>query len=214
MSKLFNSRSLGFTLLEILISLSLTAVLLTLLALGIHLIVNDWEKVNRKVDQELDKSLTLLQIERAIQGAYPHVYQNEKNKRLIYFYGKKNEMRMVSTVSPNRTQGLTAWRIVSTADGIQLYLTPAFADNPDVRFDQVKPLTVFPEHNARFSYLSLNQKNKKYEWLKSWNADETSNLPVAVKMTMIATTDHEGEQTQMVSAILANQHETLKPSAQ
>ena len=62
-------RQQGFTLLELIVSMTLTALLLGMLSAGMYSVVNDWTRQTDGLDQAIDKSLVLLQIERAMEAA-------------------------------------------------------------------------------------------------------------------------------------------------
>ena len=59
----------GFTLLELLISLTLSALLLTVLSTGIHSAVQDWSHQDKKLDHQVDAALGFLQLEKALRSA-------------------------------------------------------------------------------------------------------------------------------------------------
>jgi general secretion pathway protein J len=96
----------GFTLLEILIALSLTAMLLSMLTAGVYGVVRDWDNNAEGLERTLDQSTALLQLERALQGAFPHSFRNlDTLGREVYFDGRSDELAWVSTVSPQRNPG-------------------------------------------------------------------------------------------------------------
>ena len=100
----------GFTLIEVLLALALTALLLTLLSTGMYVVARDWKDNTERLDAKLDESLAILQIERALIAAFPHSFNStETLLREVYFDGEDDRLSLVSTVSPQRLAGLTAW---------------------------------------------------------------------------------------------------------
>lgn len=204
----------GFTLLEIMVSMTLTAMLLGMLSAGVYSVVNDWQKETSVLDETLDESLVLLQIERAIYAAFPHSYiDRDRFARFVYFYGTENEMRWVSAVSPQRRVGLTAWRLTSDInDGVQLTLTPAYSDNPDVRFEDLEPTTILDNYTVQFSYLVQRTEEQK-EWIDEWAGEDMQSLPIAVHI-VFTPIDYEldDEVLEILAEIKTWQHEDIQPT--
>ena len=62
-------RSLGFTLIEVILALGLTSLILGLLSTGVFVVADDWNRDADVLDQSLDEALAILQIDRALHGA-------------------------------------------------------------------------------------------------------------------------------------------------
>jgi len=204
----------GFTLLEIMVSMTLTAMLLGMLSAGIYSVVNDWQNETSVLDESLDKSLALLQVERALFAAFPHSYIDyDSFERVVYFFGNEFEMSWVSTVSPQRKTGLTAWRLISDFDeGIQLMLTPAFSDNPDFRFEEMEATTILPNYRAEIRYLVQRNEEEK-EWVDEWNGMEMQSLPIAVHIVLTPIDELIDEEVlEILAAIKVWQHEDIQPT--
>ncbi|MCK5877593.1 MAG: prepilin-type N-terminal cleavage/methylation domain-containing protein, partial [Candidatus Marithrix sp.] len=102
----------GFTLLELLIALTLSTMVILLLAVGMNVVMSDWERSDTRLENSLDKVLVLLNIERALEGAYPHTYlDKDDNKKYIFFEGEEESLVWVSTVAPTRHPGLQIWQL-------------------------------------------------------------------------------------------------------
>jgi general secretion pathway protein J len=183
-------RQQGFTLLEIVIAMTLTAMLLGMLSAGLYSVVNDWKRETSSLDSGLDQALSVLQLDRALQAAFPHTYVDpERLARFVYFEGNEDSLRFVSTVSPQRESAMMAWQLTSSRDdGVQLALTPAFSDNPNARLDALKPVALLPDYTAELRYLVQKNPETK-EWLEKWDGTERQSLPIAVhiKFTPIET---------------------------
>ena len=207
-------RQRGFTLLELMLAMGLSVLLLGMLSAGVYSVVNDWRSETNVLDVTLDKALVVLQLERALMAAFPHSYVDEQRlSRYIYFQGTENELRFVSTVSPQLQPGLTAWRLQSDeSKGLELTLTPAFSDNPDVRFQTLSPLALLPDYVAEFHYL-LQRNSEEKEWLDSWDGEELQSLPVAVHIVLRPRdTESNDEVLELVAPIKTWRHEDIDPT--
>ena len=208
-------KQVGFTLVEIILSLGLTALLLGLLSSGVYIVADDWNRNSDVLDNSLDQALAVLQIDRALHGAFPHSYTNfDTLGREIYFHGEDDYISFVSTVSPQRSPGLTVWEMYSVADeGVYLNLVPAFSDNPTQRLSESEPLLVLGNYTAEFSYLYQNL-NENRLWIDEWLGEEQLSLPLAVYVRFVPERDFEdmNEELEIVARIKNNQHRSIRPT--
>lgn len=205
----------GFTLLELLLAMALSAMILALLAGGTYMVVRDWEKAESRLDDSLDASLALLQIERALQGAYPHLYRDKKtNRDVIYFEGKKDELRWVSSVSPSPDSGLTAWELSRGKEdkGLSVKYVPAYAINPDKNLDKAEETLLFEDYKVSFEYLNLknagrSQDSVQEDWRNKWSGEDLQRLPQAVRIRLEK--DNDNENLELIALIAAYEHERI-----
>ncbi|MCY4265180.1 MAG: prepilin-type N-terminal cleavage/methylation domain-containing protein [Gammaproteobacteria bacterium] len=205
----------GFTLIEVILSLSLTAMLLGLLSTGIFVVSQDWSRNTGIFDQVLDESLAVLQIERALHGAFPHSFTyQELLSREIFFAGEEDSLRWVSTVSPQRQPGLTAWELTAVEDeGIYLRTVPAFSDDPGPRLDSTEATLLMPDYSLEFAYLYENL-NEERVWTESWLGEEQLSLPQAVYVRFIPAEVVAGQDgpLEVLARIRTSTHRTIPPN--
>jgi prepilin-type N-terminal cleavage/methylation domain-containing protein len=204
-------RQTGFTLLELLIALSLSAMVMLILAMGMNTVLKEWTRSGNILDKSLDKVLVLLQIERALEGAFPHTYMDrEENKSSIFFEGEEMQLSWVSFVSPGRKPGLTAWQLLPGDDGtgIQIRHVSAFASDPTERLiEYAEKNTVLEGYRIYFEYLYVDEKiEQETEWLKEWSAKEVQGLPNAVRVYLESDNDTE-QSLEIIAVIRAYEHE-------
>ena len=208
-------KQVGFTLVEIILSLGLTALLLGLLSSGVYIVADDWNRNSDVLDKSLDQALAVLQIDRALHGAFPHSYTNfDTLGREIYFHGEDDYLSFVSAVSPQRSPGLTVWEMYSVADeGVYLSLVPAFSDDPTQRLTESEPILVLENYTAEFSYL-YQDLNENRLWIDEWIGEEELSLPLAVYVRFVPERDFEdvNEELEIVARIKNNQHRSIRPT--
>ena len=235
-------RDAGFTLLELLVALTLSALLMTVVAAAIHQVGRDWRSTQGRLDDRLDIALALLQVERALQGAYPHLYmdpEDKDRKPLIYFDGQSKTLSWVSTVTPGGGPGMTAWRLEnreeplkgsagrdgggeegawsdweeSAAAGVVLRLAPAFVEDPGARLEEARERLLVPGYRARFSYLDQDQRDPEdQEWVERWPGEDYLVLPMGVRI-LFEPLESGREPLEVVAAIAAHRHSTVQPKA-
>jgi len=205
----------GFTLLELLIALSLSAIVMLILAMGMNTVLKEWTRSGNVLDDSLDKVLVLLQIERALEGSFPHLYMDrEENKKYIFFEGEEMQLAWVSFVSPGRQPGLTAWQLLpgDGGTGIQIHVVLAFASDPTERLkEHATKVTVLEGYKVSFEYLYVDEKiEQETEWLKEWSAKKLQGLPHAVRVLLESDNDTE-QSLEIIAVIRAHEHEKISP---
>jgi general secretion pathway protein J len=206
----------GFTLLEILIALSLTALLLSMLTAGVYGVVRDWDNNAEGLERTLEQSTALLQLERALQGAFPHSYRNTDTLgREVYFNGLSDEVAWVSSVSPQRNSGLTAWRLYAVNDeGVFLQLAPALSDHPGQRLLDTEPILLISGYQAEFSYLFEDLQFER-RWREEWDGALLQSLPLAVHMRLTRIghgNSRTDEVIDVIAPIRSTQHRSIQPT--
>ena len=202
----------GFTLIEVLLAMGLTTLLLGLLSTSVFIVAGDWNRNSNSLDESLDLSLALLQVDRSLHGAFPHSYTNEDTlNRQIYFTGENDSLSWVSTVSPQRLPGLTAWELsVVPGEGIYLKLAPAFSDNPSLRLNESNPVLLFPGYDLEFSYL-YEELDQNKVWTDSWEARDLLSLPLAVYARLVPNSDIN-DAFEIIARIRNSEHRSIRPN--
>ncbi|MEN8216311.1 MAG: prepilin-type N-terminal cleavage/methylation domain-containing protein [Pseudomonadota bacterium] len=203
----------GFTLLELLIALTLSTLVMLMLAMGMNVVLKEWTRSSNRLEDSLDKVLVLLQIERSLEGGFPHTYwDSDENKKYIFFEGEEEKIAWVSTVSPGRKPGFTVWQLLPSEKktGVEIRIVPALAGDPTERLEKhATSVTALEGYQAYFEYLYVDDKfEEDTKWLKEWSAKELQGLPNAVRVRL----ESEAEESlEIVAVIQAHQHERIRP---
>ena len=202
----------GFTLIEVVLAMGLTTLLLGLLSTSVFIVVGDWSRNSNSLDENLDLSLALLQVDRSLHGAFPHSYTNEETlNREIYFTGENDSLSWVSTVSPQRSSGLTAWELFAvTGEGVYLKLAPAFSDNPSLRLNESNPVLLFPGYDLELSYL-YEELDQNKVWTDRWEAQDLLSLPLAVYARLVPNININDE-FEIIARIRNSEHRSIRPN--
>jgi len=198
-------RAGGFTIIELIVAMTLTAMLLAMLSAGLYGVVKDWQREGNGLDATLDKALVVLQLDRALQAAFPHSYvDTEKLSRNVYFEGDEHKLGFISTVSPQRQSGLTAWQLTTDdKHGLELKQTPAFSDNPDARLEKLKPVRLLPNYTGEWQFLFQKDQDTKV-WVKEWAGKDRQSLPIAVQLIFTPKDQKKGDEVLTIVAPIRN----------
>ncbi|MFK5894179.1 MAG: prepilin-type N-terminal cleavage/methylation domain-containing protein [Pseudomonadota bacterium] len=213
----------AFTLLELLIAISLSTMVMIVLIGGFFMVTKNWEAQEQVIDNEIDNALIRLEIEKAILGAFPYTYMENKNKIRVFFKGEEQAVSFVSTMSPAYNNQLTIWVIKALVDGgLSIQVTSALTDDPDKIITKLtsskqtknEPTLVLQDYQAIFEYLFETRAGEK-RWVKNWNGNERQSLPLAVHiiLTLMDKEQKYGDKKpdEILAFILANEHQTIKP---
>ena len=212
-------QNLGFTLLELLIAVSLSSIVMVVLVGGFYMISKNWQQQEKVLDQQIDNSLIRMELEKAILGAFPYTYTSTNNKKGIYFKGDETKVSFVSTMSPSYNNQLTIWSLISNNDGgLSIKVTSALTGDPDEVISKLisnkkeEATIVLEEYQIEFEYLQENKNDEKI-WVKTWDASDKKLLPSAVRfqLKLIASEDTR-EMEHMIAFILATEHQKLNSS--
>lgn len=90
----------GFTLLELMISLTILGLIATVIFSSLRLGLRTWEKGEEKVEQYQRIRVVLEILESQLRSTYPYIIQDEKTKEQFpFFQGEKDSIKFVSPIS-------------------------------------------------------------------------------------------------------------------
>ncbi|HEV8437048.1 MAG TPA: prepilin-type N-terminal cleavage/methylation domain-containing protein [Methylomirabilota bacterium] len=178
----------GFTLIELVLALSIVAVMLTMLFGGLRVGLRAWQRGEERAGTlEHARSMSYL-LEQAFGGAYAYQGQTDQNSRpKILFKGEAEKVSFVTVSAPLPLPTALAFTAVtfSMESGVSpgLAIREKAVPNFDP-FEEVVPLVVDPTITAvRFRYLRDADSGS---WEDTWDAAEERAMPRAVEITLTA----------------------------
>ncbi|MCB1759958.1 MAG: prepilin-type N-terminal cleavage/methylation domain-containing protein [Gammaproteobacteria bacterium] len=182
------SRSAGFTLLELLLALSISALLFSVLALASNTISSEWDSQNEILQDDVEQALYLLRLERSLQGMFPYTYRPQGGGGdLLLVDGSEDSLIWVSTLSPGKPGALNVWRLRNGEEEILLDRAPLAAGFKEDTMEWGDVERISGLAAIRIGYAAYNEADKKLEWIEEWppeGAGEAfSELPKAVRVS-------------------------------
>ncbi|MEW6109092.1 MAG: prepilin-type N-terminal cleavage/methylation domain-containing protein [Nitrospirota bacterium] len=176
----------GFTLLELIIAVTLSVVIFAILFASLRLGYKSRERGQEKAEATQKIRIIGDRISWLIRGSYPFTVTKPDGKKL-FFEGNPDRIGFVTTSvdsygkGPEDIAGLKWVSIFRDSDGLKIrekvfFLEDAFDDSggkiylldPDVR-------------KLEFEYFDLPEDGESGEWVSDWDPDEKDYLPSAVK---------------------------------
>jgi general secretion pathway protein J len=176
----------GFTLLEVLLAVSIVAALMVIVSGGLRIGLTAWQRGEaRSAKLDRDRSLVVL-LEGALAGAFPYrVTPGEAEQPRLLFDGQPDRLTFATLSPPLPTAAPAAFAVVSLAsDAGGLTLRQQILPSP-VSLDRVEPMLIDARTSAlRFRYLG----DEPESWEDVWDLTKEDSLPRAVEITLVTGT--------------------------
>ncbi|MBI5075234.1 MAG: type II secretion system protein [Nitrospirae bacterium] len=185
--RLKNNR--GFTLLELLIAITLSILLLAVLGAAMRLGHKSQEKGTER--GEVTQKMRILEdrIAWLIRGAYPY-YVKKTDEKKIFFEGKSDRAGFVTSsidvhgTGPEDLAGLKWVSIFVDSEGLKIrekvfFLEDVFEDRNG------KVYLLDPEvRKIEFEFFEIKEGEKQGNWITEWDPEDKETIPLAVKVKM------------------------------
>ena len=219
--------SSGFTLLEMVVTLTILGFILLIIFGAFRLGISAWEK-GESSREEYQKVRAVSQlVSRQLKSMVPYKIKTEKAEGdYLAFEGRSRSLKFVSALSIRAKQpegfvyaiyefkdgGNEGGRLVVYEQRV-LIRKNFFEERPNE--ESGVPL-IEGISDIRFEYYQEEDslKNRKEGWVEEWNAKEEKELPRAVRMTVTYKSGRsEKEETPMtlLASVSANRFENVKP---
>lgn len=219
------SVSSGFTLIEVIVTLTILGFILLMISGTFRLGLSSWERGDAiKEDYQRIRMISQL-VSRQMKSLVPYKIRTEKAEgNYLAFDGKAHSLRFVSAlaIKAKRPEGFVYVVYQFKNEGGkkgQLVLYEQRALNRDFFEDGLKEdsaVTLLGRiSQVRFEYFrdADKEKGRTEEWVEEWNAKEEKKLPKAIRMTVAYWNERDKEEASPITVlapVLAYQFEELK----
>jgi general secretion pathway protein J len=188
------SISSGFTLLELLISLTIMGLIVVVVFGAFRIGVRAWEKGEKDVETHQRQRVVLNLIKRQLASIFVHKVGNA-NSRPFFLKGDKKSMEFLSNTSimPGNQSGLVYARYVVKPEDEDEKERLGFYEKNFALQDKEKMedlneedflMLISDVHNIEFEYLKGQDGEEILEWEETWDPDKDKGFPRAVKVTL------------------------------
>ncbi len=216
------NHSRGFTLLEVIIALTISVAIFVILFAAMRLGYKSQESGSEK--EEVTQKMRILddRITWLIRGVYPFVYTDPEktSEPKLYFEGKDDKIGFVTTSvdsrgkGPEDIAGLKYVSLFQDRKGLQIrekvfFLDDAFDDSGG------KVYVLDPEvTDLQFKYFDIPPDEKDGEWVSDWDPTDKQYMPAAVKVKI--SFEHNGKKMTMPELVvrLSTQKNLTQPQPQ
>ena len=176
-------RGRGFTLVEVLLAISIAAAVLVVVFGGLRVGLAAWQKGEAR-SARLDHARGVgVLLERALDGAFPYRFTpDQAHEPRILFDGRADRLTFATLAPPFPAPVLIAFAAVSVStEGTGLTLRQQVLPNR-LALEQLAPTLVDPATRAvRFRYLG----EEPGAWQDEWDMRQEDTLPRAVEITLV-----------------------------
>jgi general secretion pathway protein J len=194
-----SKRISGFTLLELIISLSILAIVVVIIFGAMRIGVRAWEKGERDVEDQQRKRVVFDMLKHQISSACPTKKIVEENGESFIMRGNATSLEFLSyfPMLPANVGRLVqvTYRVIEDEENGSKYLALSEKEadvpgegeqnagtGPDQHF-----YPLFPDaQDIHFSYLSEGEEGK-LQWTDDWNPNNGNAFPVAIRLSVTET---------------------------
>jgi prepilin-type N-terminal cleavage/methylation domain-containing protein len=197
----------GFTLIELVIALTLSVVIVVILLAAMRLAYKSQAKGAERI--EIDQKIRVMgdRITWLLRGAYPlFIKKTVDREQKLYFEGDSDKVGFVTTSvdsygkGPEDLAGLKWVSVFIDREGLKMrekvfFLKDVFDDH------EGKVYLLDPEvKKLEFEYYDIPEDETQGDWVSAWDSDEKEYIPAAVKFKI--TFEHEGKTVVMPEIIV------------
>jgi prepilin-type N-terminal cleavage/methylation domain-containing protein len=165
----------GFTLLEMLIALTLMGLLFTALFSAFYTLSRSWDATDSRISQTEDRRLIAEFLRRQLSQAMVVKITNDKADKVYAFEATAERIRYAAPLQPLQHQGgifLIELSIVSSKAGKALEMRYA-PYRPELTWDEafkaLEPVPIYDQlKDANFAYFGAATEGKEAEWQDEW----------------------------------------------
>ena len=193
-----HQKNKGFTLIELVIALSLSVVIVVILLAAMRLAYKSQAKGAEKVEMAQKVRLLEDRLTWLLRGAYPFfVNKTDTDEEKIFFKGESDQIGFVTSSvdsygkGPEDMAGLKWISFFTDREGLQMREKVFFLE--DVFEDEGgKVYLLDPEvKTLDLEYYDVPEDEKQGDWVSEWDPEEKTYIPEAVKFKI--TLEHEGK---------------------
>ena len=183
--------SYGFTLLELLVSITILSLIITISYSALRLGTKSWDASINNINNNTATRSAIDLIKNKLEHIYP-IYWKKDTRRALAFQGDEERIMFIAPSPQGREVGeyfeyMLVVNKSQNGTSMELFYEPHSPGDDEFSVDEESPyreiLTGLKD--ARFSFYGKPENNAEEEWFVEWK-DEFISLPSAVQVVMVA----------------------------
>jgi general secretion pathway protein J len=202
----------GFTLVELVIALSILGVLSLLLVNGLRLATRTWDAVEQRTTDAHQGHLIAIFLQRQIELAQPLRVSRDASPKHISFVGQHHALRFVAPLPGHLGAGGMYWFALGLADGgtsQRLVLSYWLFQREDwERFgaaDAEQAVLLEGVKNLQLEYLEPATAEAPARWVSNWEPEDRLPRLIRVQITTVSTSGMPWQEFLVAPKLAANQ---------
>ncbi len=179
----------GFTLLELLVSITILSLIITISYSALRLGTKSWDASIKNINKNSSSRSAIDLIKNKIEHIYP-IYWKKNAKRVLAFQGDEESIKFIAPSPQGREVGEYFEYLFVINKGlshasIELFYEPHLPDDDDFFVSRDSPSREILNglKAAKFAYYGAAENNSKDEWFAEWS-DSFVSFPSAVQIIM------------------------------
>lgn len=186
-----NQKTDGFTLLEVMLAMTLLSIMVVLLFSSLKIGAESWEKGESKIAEVNEKAVVYQFFKRHLPSIRPLWNNFSENGRSFSFQGGRDEVQFVSVFPASADRkGLQLFVVgfdKAEKGIIKVMLKPFYPAAEDQQWQQEEVILLENIEEFELAYLDQEDADSNAVWMDSWL--EKGHLPVLIKIK-ITLADH------------------------
>jgi general secretion pathway protein J len=179
----------GFTLLEVLLAMSLLSIMVVLLFSSLRTGAQSWQRGEVKIAQVNEKAVVYQFFKRHIPTIKPLWDDFSDDEKVFAFQGTKKSMRFVSVFPASAArkgfQLFTVEMDKVDRQTILVKVAPFYLQQDDQPWEQEEVILLENVDEFQFAYFDKGEDNDEAVWMESWQ--EKEYLPALIKIRVSLT---------------------------
>ena len=179
----------GFTLLELLVSITILSLIITISYSALRMGTKSWDASIAKIEKNTNKRSAIALLKNKIEHIYPIVWEVNAKKSLA-FQGSEESMQFIAPSPQGREFGEYFEYMFVINKGLsettlELYYEPHYPGSDEFLVNRNSPYReiLAKLKDAKFSYFGKPDNNSQEEWFDEWEND-FSLMPSAVEIKL------------------------------
>ena len=184
---MLSKRNAGFTLIEVLLAMTLLSIMMVLLFSSLATGAESWNRGEHKIAEINKKAVAYQFFQRHLPSIRPLWDNFSDDERHFSFQGDKESLKFVSVFPSSASRkGLQIFKIVfnkQDQQSISVKIMPFFPTTKDGQWQEEEVVLVDDVEALKLSYFGVDKGTEEPNWLDQWQ--DKNSLPLLVKINIM-----------------------------